>query len=185
MLNEYSSTFQDELAPGERLLWSGRPKQGIVFRPIDIIFIPFSLFWGCFTIFWEVTVISQGTPFIFKIWGIPFILVGLYMVIGRFFVDAKLRQRIYYALTSERILLISGLFSKNIKSLKLKTLDEININTKADGSGTITFGRNNPFSWSYSSMPWPGSEKFLAPSFDSIVNARQVYELIRRAQREL
>ena len=40
---------EDELSsyldPGEKLLWAGRPAQGIVFTPLDWYFIPFSVIW--------------------------------------------------------------------------------------------------------------------------------------------
>jgi len=34
-----------ELQPGEELLWSAQPKQGLTLRKEDHLMIPFSIFW--------------------------------------------------------------------------------------------------------------------------------------------
>jgi len=86
-------------------------------------------------------VVTTQAPFFFKLWGIPFVLVGLYIVVGRFFVDARTRGRTFYGVTSERIIIISGVFSRQTKSLQLRTLSDISLTERADGSGTITFVR--------------------------------------------
>ncbi len=82
-----------ELGSGEKIVWCGKPRTGLTLSPGDIIVIPFSILWCGFAIFWESSVISTNAPFFFKLWGIPFVLVGLYMVIGRFFADAKAREK--------------------------------------------------------------------------------------------
>jgi len=180
-----TTLFRDELGAGERILWSSQPRQGLVLRPSDAFLIPFSLLWGGFAIFWEsMAIVGSGSLF-FMLWGIPFVLVGLYFIVGRFFVDAKVREKTYYALTNERAIILSGLFGRNLRAFSLKTLSDININVKKDGSGTITFGPSHPMASWYSGMQWPGAGKYTAPGFEMIENARQVYELIRKAQREI
>jgi hypothetical protein len=182
MWNSTSSEIEREVNSGERLLWSGRPQQGIRLRPSDALMIPFSLLWCGFAVFWEVGVAATKAPFFFKLWGIPFVLVGLYMVFGRFFVEARMRRQTFYGVTSERIIIVTGLFSRQTKSLQLRSLSDISLSERTDGSGTVTFGPQ------YLMAPrvpagWPGAGHYAAPSFDLIDRAKEVYDLIRRTQK--
>jgi len=177
-----SSAIRQQLSLGERLLWSGQPRRGIRLRSSDTFLIPFSLLWCGFAIFWECGVMTaKGTPSFFKLWGIPFVLVGLYIVFGRFIVDARMREGTFYGITTERIIIVSGLFSRKTKSLQLRTLSDISLTERADKSGTITFGPQHPMAWG---MPagWPGAGQYVAPAFDMIDGAKEVYDLIRQTQ---
>lgn len=171
-----------QLGSGERLLWSGRPQSGILIRSSDIFMIPFSLLWGGFAIFWEASVFKSGAPFFFLIFGSFFVVMGIYLMIGRFFIDAWQRGKTYYGLTNQRIIIISGLFNKTVKSLNLKTLTDVSLKETQTGKGTITFGAINPmFSW-FGGGSWPGMSHNMPPNFEMIERAREVYEMIRHAQ---
>lgn len=87
-----------ELMPEEKVVWSGAP--GIKFQSKDLVLIPFSLLWTGFAVFWEATVIRGRAPALFALWGIPFVLVGAYITVGRFFFDSYLRSRSRYFLTN-------------------------------------------------------------------------------------
>ena len=142
--------------------------------------VPFSLLWGGFAIFWETSVIMSGAPFFFALFGIPFVLVGLYIIFGRFLIDTKQRERTFYGVTDQRIVIISGTFGRKVKSLNLRTLSDISLNENVDHSGTITFGATHPISWWMGNTTWPGMPT--APSFEMIPEARTVYMKIREAQ---
>jgi hypothetical protein len=140
MLVTSDSEIARELAATERLLWAGQPRQGIVLRPSDT----FILLWGGFAIFWEATAILGGAPWFFALWGIPFVLVGLYLIVGRFLWDARRRSRTLYGLSDQRVIILSGGSSRKITSLNLRTLSDISLTEKSDGTGTITFGPTHP-----------------------------------------
>jgi hypothetical protein len=184
-MDDIAFMFRNELSSGERLLWYGRPKLGLVLRPTDAFMIPFSLLWGGFAIFWEASVVSITAPSFFSLWGVPFVLIGLYMIIGRFFVDAYIRSKTFYAVTSERILIVSGMLNREVRSLSLKTLSDMNLKLKGNGSGTILFGNTTFGAAFYDGTPMPGSRRYQPPAFEMIEDARAVYELVRKAQKEL
>lgn len=142
--------FQSELLPGERLLWSGKPSQKVIFRMSDWISIPFSLLWGGFAIFWEAAAsgLLARTRHLhtalhlsfFSLWGIPFVLMGQYIIWGRFFYSAWRKARTYYALTNKRVIVKNGRPSSAVKSGYLDRLVSASLTTRRDGLGTIEFG---------------------------------------------
>lgn len=120
--------------------------------------------------------------FAFPLFGVPFVIIGLYLIVGRFFVDAKMRARTTYGVTNDRVIIVNGLFSQQVKSLQLRTVSDISLIEKSDGSGTITFGPSL-FGNFFAGGSWPGGMRNSPPSFDMIECAREVYETIRRAQK--
>ena len=175
---------RSELSPGEILLWSGRPRGGLLLRGQDWMGVPFSAFFLGFAIFWERGVLSlPKVPFVFVLWGVALILAGAYLFLVRFFVDAWIRARTAYGVTSERLLIVSGIFARQVKSFALSALGEINLRERANGVGTLTFGAWTPFHM-FQVMAWPGMRDVLPPCFEQIDDARKVQDLIRQAQRE-
>src|SRR5580704_8775894 len=173
----------ERLLTGERIVWSGRPAQGLLFSGRDWLLVPFSLLWGGFAIFWEGSVLVMNGPIIMQLWGVPFVLIGLYLVIGRFILDAWIRSGMQYAVTNRRILISrSGPFGK-FTAVSLDRLPDASISESAGGRGTIRFGepaplwgrRNSFASWTPSLDP--------TPQFIGIEDARNVFDQIQRASR--
>lgn len=176
---EAEQAVGSELAPDEHLLWSGMPRQGFRLQAIDLFLVPFSVMWCGGAIFWEVSAVSVRAPFFFKLWGIPFVLFGLYFVVGRFFVDKWQRARAWYGLTDRRILIVTDWRARSLKTLSLRGLNDIALRERKDRRGTLTFG---PTPWMFSGSFgawWPGMSGRLPPSFDDVADVRKVYELIR------
>ena len=170
--------LQQYMGPGESLLWSGQPETGLKLRPSDTYVIPFSLMWAGFAVFWEVGVMNTNAPFFFRLWGIPFVLVGLYMVFGRFFVDAWLRARTVYGVTSQRVLIRSG-FSRSLTSLPLRTLPAVTVTERPGGSGIITFGASSSV---FSDGLFRANQRQASPAFEFIPQVRSVSAIIQAAQ---
>jgi hypothetical protein len=83
-------------------------------------------------------------------------VIGAYMVVGRCFADGYLRQRNSSGLTDRRVIVGSGLFGREVRTLPLKSHSEVARSEKADGSGTITIGPTSPrYGW-IAGTPWPG-----------------------------
>jgi len=171
-----------QLGLGEQVLWHGQPIDGLRLRPRDAFFIPFSLLWCGFVVFWNVTVWSQHSPLFFRLWGVPFLLAGAYMVIGRFFVDAWMRARTDYAVTNERILIVTHLFSERVTSLFLASLPEMTLQVDASGRGTIQFGIGTPVAVTWNPLGTFNAQQGMPPSFFEILDARAVADLVRQLQ---
>ena len=104
------AAISPELLSGESVVWAGQPSRKVIFHPSDGFMIPFSLLWGGFAIVWESMVVAPAqnnageTSIFMMLWGIPFIVIGQYLIWGRFFHDACLKKRTFYAVTNRRIL---------------------------------------------------------------------------------
>jgi len=181
MIENLQAELREHLEENESLIWTGKPKSGIVFRTSDIFLIPFSVLWCGFAIVWVTMAAKAGG--LFALFGVPFVIIGLIFVFGRFIIDAKQRENTVYGITENRILIKSGVFSSNIKSLNIKTLSDIELSEKGDGTGTISIGPKNPFMVWGSGMSWWTGMK-MNPQLEMIRSARKVYSQIIRIQNE-
>jgi hypothetical protein len=171
------------LQSGEKLIWVGAPHVGLLFRKPDIFLVQFNMLWGGFAIFWEIMALRSGAPFFFPLFGIPFVLLGLYMMAGRFIYDSIKRSKIVYGITNERVLILSGIYSQSLRSINLKTVNEVSLQMKPSGKGTIIFGSNNWSPMFFWNPFWFHGDQMFCPCFEWIDNPNQVYQLIQSMQR--
>ena len=87
---------------GDRVLWKGRPEKGITMRPDELVTIPFGIFFTLFALFWISMAMQAGG--IFALFGVPFVLVGLYMVGGRFIINELMKKNTAYVITDKAII---------------------------------------------------------------------------------
>jgi hypothetical protein len=169
------------LLSGERVLWSGRPGQGIIFTPRDTFLIPFSMLWCGFAIFWTMTATRTGGISFFALWGTMFICVGLYLVVGRFVLDAFIRGGIRYAVTNRRILIARPWPFRNLTAVSLSQLADVQLTERRGGRGTIRFGQPASLSGRQGMSSWAPSLD-PTPQFLAIEDASQVFDLIQRSK---
>ncbi len=184
---ESLSAIQPELAPGERLLWAGQPKASTIFHKEDGFLIPFSLMWGGFAIFWEASAAGlwgntprphpHPAPFFFLLWGVPFVLIGQYLIWGRFFYAAWKKKRTHYGVTDRRVIVVQNGRTRQMSSAYIDTLPALVKEVGKDGSGTLRFtqampqGRNGGASWNAMAVG-------AIPTFVDIDDLDAVYRLI-------
>ena len=170
--------ISSEMSRDERLLWNDIPKQGILLRGQDIVRIPFGLLWTGFVFFWESQAIRSGHWFMI-LWGVPFMLVGLHMLIGRFFWDQWVRSKTYYGLIDQRAIIVRNGWRGSVKTIGISGMDEVSLVPGSGRRGTILFGpeRNSWHGFSDSGLK-------PAPRFEQVEEARSVYEQILRLRRE-
>jgi hypothetical protein len=157
MLSDISlgrQVFQGRLAPDEDVLWYGQPKASALFDANDIFLIPFSILWGGFALFWEGSVIAAllrgetksgngGDLLEFAVFSVIPILVGLYLVIGRFLGKRWLRHRTHYIVTNQRTIILVAIKGGRILSLDLEQLTSIGKSVRKDGAGTIRLSKRS------------------------------------------
>jgi hypothetical protein len=172
--------FQGLLLKGEKIVWWGQPAQGLLFSSRDWLMVPFSLLFAGFAVFWESSVLNvTNSPIIMKLWGVPFLLAGLYLVVGRFLVDAWARRGITYAVTDKRILIRRSAPFAKFTALTFDQLPSVNLVERGGDRGTIRFGQEQPL-WGYGGYSGWWSPAFdPTPQFIAIEDARRVFAHIQ------
>jgi Bacterial PH domain len=169
---DLQNEIQAILMPQEKILWFGQPPQGLRFLWHDWITTIFMTFWTGFAVFWAFTfspIINTG---IFYLFAAPFILSGLYMLVGRFFYEAKYRSRMVYAVTNQRVLIRKGLLWRKTVSFDIKKLSNIELMEEEHNKGCILFEHK---------AHWKKYDRrggLVMPHFDTIDDVKTVYQLI-------
>jgi hypothetical protein len=180
--------FASERTTDEQIEWSGRPNAGVIFHSEDWLAIPFSLLWGGFTLFAFFGANGIGNFSTHKpnpsfepigfIWGGALVLIGQYMIWGRFVYAYWLKKRTYYALTNRRaVIVVYGLKGRASSSAYFNTVGSVEKRVRNDGIGSISFGGPIQGDWSWGRQRTPRP-----PTFDDIDGVDSVYQIVMRLQ---
>jgi hypothetical protein len=90
---------------------------------------------------WRVAIFVVGSAFLFeprvpifaKLMSVPVVFFGLYIVAGRFPLDAWIRRGVYYAVTDKRILILRSWPFSKFTAISLDKLSDVNLNEHSDG----------------------------------------------------
>ena len=181
-----NQVFDDDLRPGERLLWTGQPNPTRLLSASDVMLIPFSLMWGGFAFFWEAMAIGMlfktgaaaGPGIIMPIFGLPFCAIGFYLIFGRFIVLSNQRRRTYYGVTDQRALFVTLGRQRNSQYVTFDKDLNVQKSIRSDGSGSLVFGTTQVPTWAISMMSRNQATGAQIPAFAEIKDAAEVASLI-------
>ena len=184
-----SQGWTDLLGPGEKILWQGRPNASLRLGDFFSTRLPFGLVFTAFAVFWMMatTAMTRNTSMgfeFFPLFGIPFVLIGLYQVIGAPIWDAYERSQSWYTLTDQAAFIATELLGR--RKLVRIPLDDMNALELEEGvDGTVWFKREFHLhtSTSRSRNGVPRRRTYTSQTrtgFKRIPDARQVYGLIAR-----
>ena len=144
---------QSELQSGESLYWTGTANPGraaLSSLPAAVFGIPFA----GFALFWMSTAFhatsamhkSSSNGFtnsfrVFPFFGLPFLLVGLGIVLAPLWAYLKGRTTVY-AVTNQRVMVISGGNNRSVKSYTPSDIVGVEHRERPDGSGDIVILTN-------------------------------------------
>jgi hypothetical protein len=168
--------LRSHLDSGEKLLWAGRPAQGIVLTWLDWYWIPFIAAWLGIAVysFWPKSTKTPEPLALFVAAGI--FGIGFYVLIGRYVADLWYRSRLIYGVTDRRAIILSGMRRRSVQSIYLSSLSILKLEERRDRSGTIYFG-DQPSSSYWHTDTWPG----VGTQFFRIADAKQVYTILHEA----
>jgi Bacterial PH domain len=145
---------QSELQSGESLYWTGTAdpaRAAISALPAAVFGIPFA----GFALFW-ITQAYRATSHIshnsnnsfasgfsvFPLFGVPFLLIGLGVILAPLWAYLKGSSTVY-AVTNQRVMIITGNGSRTVKSLTPADIVGVDYRERPDGSGDIAIQTNS------------------------------------------
>jgi Bacterial PH domain len=146
--NDAQLRAQSELQSGENLYWTGTAdprRAAFATLPTAIFGIPFA----GFALFWVTQAYhatsamskSSNNAFtngfrLFPLFGIPFLFVGLGIILAPLWVFLKGASTVY-AVTNQRVMIITGGNSRSVKSITPADIVSVEHRERPDGSGDI------------------------------------------------
>jgi hypothetical protein len=192
MISTNNPEIEQEIQEDEQLLWTGSPKRGIMFRWVDVFMIPYSVLvlWGGIQavspmlsmeirrldLYDVLSLLPNMTPMFY----------GLYLLVGRYLVDALQRRNITYVVTNQRTIILSRfLFFRKVETIFLSDYLKVSFKERRSGIGTITFSQRRAKRGETAKLIVFGvPQERTIPTLEAVEQAHEVYDIIIRATKE-
>ena len=141
----YNPALENELLPGENILWSGQPsyKKGVLAENMSAI--TFGLVFILVALPMLVLSILDKRAPAAGIWGPGiFVLAGIHVSVFMPILSVKLRKKTYYAITDQRVIILvvnKNSEKKSFESAFLSDLPPEKCTVRRDGSAMIRLSR--------------------------------------------
>ena len=145
---ELEERVERELQPGERISWIEMPIPTF-FTPKSTQIFLFAIVWTLFAIFWTYAAAGFKIPefkagsdtfqvlqFLFSLFGLPFILIGLGMLSSPLFEYRKALKTVY-VITDRRAITFEAGWSKRVRSYPPSKLLNVYRKERRDGTGDV------------------------------------------------
>lgn len=180
-LQQFPADLRDligaEIGGLEKITWVDRPLlKRFSFRALPIFV--FGVFWTAFSLSWiaaasgfKVPDFTEGFD-LFPLFGIPFVLIGVWMLCSPWLMLYR-AKRTAYVLTTSRAIIFEGGLSTTIRSFAPARLNDLQRKQRADGSGDLIFEKK----FSHNS---DGNKQTTTVGFLCIANVKEVEGMIRK-----
>ena len=175
---------EDELEPGERVVWAEQPDPKRYARGSWGIVL-FGIPWTAFSVFWIAMASGMmwmgvnaggGPPAVigvcFPLFGVPFVLIGLGMLSAPYWARRYAAGTVYAITDRRAILFATGFRSRTVKSYQPAELTRISRVERDDGSGDLILEE-------YGYRDRDGDRRSGRQGFMGISDVKEVERLIR------
>ncbi len=183
------------LAEGEYILWQGQPVPGINWSDALNGVTLFGIFFAAFALFWMAgsfaMILGSDAPlplFLFPLFGLPFLAIGLFMAFGRLIWDDRVRRHTWYSVSTRQIFVARDVLGKRrLDSFDIAQIIDLDL---VDGApGSVLFKVEEPLGYRTSRRPGPGGMGMavhqIGTGLHRLPDARAVFSMIRDQQRAL
>ncbi len=126
---------------------------------------------------------ALNTSIINSIFGLPFVLIGLFLTFGRKIVDMMRRKRTIYGVTDKRIIILRGASEQRLITLDMKDITSVSFGERKDGHGSVFF--NDPGrTHNLGQLMHLPSMRPLSPTFEVIHDPKHVHDIIIEQQEQ-
>lgn len=127
---------RDEMAPGERLIWAGRPQARSRSRALPLAL--FGLLFATVAVFWTTHALAESGWLALA--GLLFVGLGIAIAV-RGLRRGTRAPEVVYAVSDRRLLIVQGWPQRRVQSFGPSDIDMLERHERADGTGDLLFRR--------------------------------------------